>query len=641
MTDPKYIPPPNGKCLIDKLPPDILSSIFRLGTQAQLEDDEWFIQDDDGDEDYEDVSSSEEEHARDETGGNVNGDEKSVSIPPLIPTSSSNARVYDATSPEEENPVWTLPFQVRVSHVCRKWRRIALDCPLLWTSITFHESYPFSESEAWLHRSKQCPLDISLDIPPYDDELKFSSSHDDEDVEYDADPEKKGLERLKQILDIIMPQVRRWKSFDLSTVTYEQAHTALKSLGDCPSEPGAPLLEELSLYCDEDTAFERFMHEQYKSHILLFGGHAPKLTNLGLWSVHLDWNLLLPQALRSGSFMHTSSQLPVANNLREIELSFHATEVRPSLDQFLMILKASPCLESLKLACSGPILSSDITESDRISLPNLRLLFLASLDEPYATKIIRLLHTPGLVSFGLDFDDGSYREFVRLLAQPVTTPTCVVRAPFDDSNDEAIRSLLEMSLDATSLPRPASLLSNLTFLKLSGLFSEDGCARILYEGAPRVEKLYLNLHYLPETFLSLLIANQDETIEGAELIARAIRAGTPQAPPLLPQLKELTIGGVQGDSICFLITARKVAGVPLQSLHIEWRTPFVPEDRAWIYHNVDTVDFVELSDEELDFEELSISDGDDDGGNDDEDGGENGGSGEEDGEEINEFEAII
>lgn len=110
-----FVPPPDGYCRVNQLPPEILSIIFKCGV-SQLED---LV------------------HSYD--------DEKTSAALPDV-----------------------LPFELLVSHVCRLWRNVALDTPFLWTSITVlaSEYPPYERVVAYLERSKSFSLDIRIDYVP-------------------------------------------------------------------------------------------------------------------------------------------------------------------------------------------------------------------------------------------------------------------------------------------------------------------------------------------------------------------------------------------------------------------------------------------------------------------------------------------
>ncbi|KAH9994210.1 hypothetical protein BJV77DRAFT_916545, partial [Russula vinacea] len=66
-------------------------------------------------------------------------------------------------------------FVVPASHVCRRWRDIALDTPSLWTVI--RENDDMFAAQCFMERSKNAKLDVSvlLDMREPDDFVIFQS----------------------------------------------------------------------------------------------------------------------------------------------------------------------------------------------------------------------------------------------------------------------------------------------------------------------------------------------------------------------------------------------------------------------------------------------------------------------------------
>ncbi|KAF7376815.1 F-box domain-containing protein [Mycena sanguinolenta] len=72
-------------------------------------------------------------------------------------------------------PLTGLASPTTLTHVCRKWREIALATPALWRAIRLHYEYDhetnipkrFNQmniSDAWIRRSKSCPLSMYINI---------------------------------------------------------------------------------------------------------------------------------------------------------------------------------------------------------------------------------------------------------------------------------------------------------------------------------------------------------------------------------------------------------------------------------------------------------------------------------------------
>jgi len=65
----------------------------------------------------------------------------------------------------------SLPFPVTISHVCRRWRDIALDAATLWTDTHIddsHLAHTCQISRVYLARSKSTLIDVSLHCYRYD-----------------------------------------------------------------------------------------------------------------------------------------------------------------------------------------------------------------------------------------------------------------------------------------------------------------------------------------------------------------------------------------------------------------------------------------------------------------------------------------
>ncbi|KAG8989609.1 hypothetical protein FRB94_001002 [Tulasnella sp. JGI-2019a] len=111
-------------CPVRRLPPEILSYIITLGTEADR------------------VAREEREEALEDEEDDVSLDEY------------GNERFH------KEPPYFASLF----SHVCRQWRVMALDASNLWTTIDFSEGPPYERAEDWVKRSGNCELNVSFDV---------------------------------------------------------------------------------------------------------------------------------------------------------------------------------------------------------------------------------------------------------------------------------------------------------------------------------------------------------------------------------------------------------------------------------------------------------------------------------------------
>src|SRR6202011_4969157 len=131
------------------------------------------------------------------------------------------------------------------SHVCKRWRDVALSTPALWTTIVLHVTDDTFESRValvtdWFSRSGNLPLSFTLD----------------------------GQENVLPILTFLLQHCTRWQYVDLSVPLetlrcLEAAKGGLQHLetlgiyaGDCHSPSwveqifeSAPRLQKVSLHC--------------------------------------------------------------------------------------------------------------------------------------------------------------------------------------------------------------------------------------------------------------------------------------------------------------------------------------------------------------------------------------------------------
>jgi F-box-like len=153
-----------------------------------------------------------------------------------------------------------------VSSVCRLWRDLALDTPIVWSSIVFHDNR-FGVTPSFPNR---CP-DLKHLLPTFKLYLKRSGGlplqiiGDMQDAEY---------------LDVFIRHSKRWRVFEIYLY---QARTALNTLNKVKGR--VPLLEELSLQIyDCDWQIRPFDAFEF----------APALTNLTLVNFTLYSHLRIP-----------------------------------------------------------------------------------------------------------------------------------------------------------------------------------------------------------------------------------------------------------------------------------------------------------------------------------------------------------
>ncbi|EGN96756.1 hypothetical protein SERLA73DRAFT_161770 [Serpula lacrymans var. lacrymans S7.3] len=224
----------------------------------------------------------------------------------LPPELLSTIFTHCAHSPHlHEHATFSIRF-IKVGHVCRHWRAVALGCPSLWSNLVF--SYPRWTDEM-LIRSKMAPLVVKVD-------LTYMTP--------------KVVEALQQALKHSI----RVKDFKLIA-----SKEMMEKLLNQVSGP-APLLESLSL---SNSRYSHYTTESgYPLPEVMFEGQTPRLRRLELFKCDISWN----SALLSG--------------LTHLDIRNTAASARPTMSQVLSALERMPSLQVLTLEESLPTLPESV-----------------------------------------------------------------------------------------------------------------------------------------------------------------------------------------------------------------------------------------------------------------------------------------
>ncbi|KDQ19969.1 hypothetical protein BOTBODRAFT_382777 [Botryobasidium botryosum FD-172 SS1] len=220
-----------------------------------------------------------------------------------------------------------------ISSVCRAWRDVALECPMLWTRL---ERSPPPLLSLFLARSKQAPLDIV-----FGEELKYSPEDD-----------------LSKHIDLTSLHAHRWGTVILRYLSFDEIARSLL--------PPAPHLEVLDLHCGPHPyapgsgSLYRFPHP--------FADHTPSLRELTLGAI------LIPS-------MH-----PIYCNLVKLGLRMIEYGKPDLLRELFQVFEASPLLEELNLASLTFSFSSVVGPPGLIDLPRPQALRAADLRPGWASK---------------------------------------------------------------------------------------------------------------------------------------------------------------------------------------------------------------------------------------------------------------
>ncbi|KAI0954201.1 hypothetical protein AcV7_007498 [Taiwanofungus camphoratus] len=352
-------------------------------------------------------------------------------------------------------------FPSLLAAVSRHWRHVALSTSELWSKVWMTADDVLdevaSESEdsgavsfrlarMFLPRSGNFPLDILLDardpdwdFSEFDESFAGRSPHADINFVDERYVHPFSPEHMHTALHILLPHIQRFRTLTILTDRWAPMHIALKYLSvgathgvtNEPEPPRAPLLESLALMrCNEFASYaSEFTPKGFENPTFLpFGGSLdssafehgmehlttispalPRLKNLTLSGVHVQWSLL-PLLLPHPSFS------PQSFGLHTLELSYHCREVRQSHAELRALLERSLHLQELTLRVSGPRASSNGTRhsrawaQSRISLPRLTTFTLGYDDRRVTTEVFQMIHMPNVQDFTLE--NGSHSTSV-------------------------------------------------------------------------------------------------------------------------------------------------------------------------------------------------------------------------------------
>ncbi|KAG1741098.1 hypothetical protein EDB19DRAFT_1706298, partial [Suillus lakei] len=203
------------------------------------------------------------------------------------------------------------------THVCRRWRQVAIECPTLWTSI---DDVPPRWLAILLERSKEAALIVRYILPS----------------------------SLKPCAEQILPQLPRIKVLDLCSPSFD----ADRILDYLSSQP-APLLQMFRL------GVLGSFHPRITDTI--FQGRAPQLRSVKLTRCTFNWSLF------------------IFSGLRTLDVRRIGRASCPTLSHLLSVLKRMPDLEQLMLELSSEDEDTDEIEDtentelfDEVSLTRLK-----------------------------------------------------------------------------------------------------------------------------------------------------------------------------------------------------------------------------------------------------------------------------
>ncbi|KAG2064239.1 hypothetical protein BDR04DRAFT_1035818, partial [Suillus decipiens] len=263
--------------------------------------------------------------------------------------------------------------------VNRHWRRVALSHTSLWSTlmIDLHKLISNKNGVGWIWlttmitRSGRSSVDIVIKAQQaYYTCLKMSAFRGTRKCCDFTTTMCRYADCMPAVFALLFPEMYRWRSLDIVSDTWMPLCNALYLLNMPRTEgSGAIRLESIKLTRTNDilSLFWNFRPGFIKTvegipFAALMGAnvgdvpaqspHLPKLRNISLHGVHLNWTAFHLSTLLSAT--PTQSLTSARHCIRSLELSHHSGEVRPTFDEFSGILKACPHLQHLVLRASGP-----------------------------------------------------------------------------------------------------------------------------------------------------------------------------------------------------------------------------------------------------------------------------------------------
>jgi len=440
--------------------------------------------------------------------------------------------------------------RIRVTHVCHRWREIALYSPYLWNYINFTKLTPAGITEI-LARAKMSPLHFEGEITP----------------------------RSKARFSALRRQLETHISHTRHLTLSGEFHAVLERL-----KSPAPSLVSLSL----TKSCRPYISSQCIIPDSLFNGTAPKLTRLELLGCSIGW------------------KSPLLKGLQTLKLTPSAQE-KPTLEDWLDALNEMSQLKTLILDSTTPAISYDnlhISEPQRTAtLPSLTHFDITGSAGDCALALAHLV-SPALISLHVTSESQSWAwggddDDVRLLIPYVarnahgpqdTAPLQTILFNGEDGRAEIVAW--------TAPDADVEVCNSVTLIKAAvsarlvlSVTSDHG-----WRDETETMILDAMLSHLPLNAISMLSAQNDTRLSKEVwlshaprltklnrvlLVPTAVKAfremleedAPPNGRPRLPQLTKLILSKVsltllRTHHLCNMLVKRKERGAPVEALDL-------------------------------------------------------------------------
>ncbi|EIM79423.1 uncharacterized protein STEHIDRAFT_116607 [Stereum hirsutum FP-91666 SS1] len=336
----------------------------------------------------------------------------------------------------------SIPFPLLVSHVCGRWRDIALSSSHLWSTVACTQSAPrFPILKLLLKRSRNHPLDLHFDfnfpkgyVETYPHLLPHNShsKHPFSDSEYESTSYLTDSDKISKRLSLLTTSHNpRIRSFSVSSTNYTYISLSIRSF------PRGPNPHLSSFEVSYVPGHEEISRRGTLNFPLNRDGVASSLKRLKLRSVDLNW-------------ASTSKRLA---GLKSLELGDHMSGTWRSYGRLQTILASTPSLETFILDNPGSLSMIEEWPKDVVvELPCLRRMVLAKQRAEVAVAILSRLRLPAVKWLEINLSNrtsmarerrgvGMHDEIIRLLV-PLVKRVEVVRMCEVHPHERVARALL-------------------------------------------------------------------------------------------------------------------------------------------------------------------------------------------------------
>ncbi|KAI0347803.1 hypothetical protein BDW22DRAFT_20010 [Trametopsis cervina] len=270
--------------------------------------------------------------------------------------------------------------RLRISAVCKYWRKAALDDMSLWNTIYFDDNPSWPLPLMFFERAGTTKLDIRIDEPRLRVERKAPAGQVPASLPPSLTPDQ-----MDALLDIVLSKYSQIRLIILVVDRWDTARTVLrrfsaagesKTLGRFELHRGSSANDVIAWRPNADE-----MREVLNPYVLF--DSTPNLAWLGLSGINIDWTKLNSASLTTLDLRRLSQAL------------------LPDGPTFRKILASSPNLYRLCLAQAGPQLDPSDRDFSPVDLPALRELVISDGTTIFTTHVLGQFTAPNLVCLTL------------------------------------------------------------------------------------------------------------------------------------------------------------------------------------------------------------------------------------------------